>query len=101
LELDLVSDEYFHLIRKKRTSSKKAKVQFLSETNKKKSKPTSETTAEEKKFLKQITHLESTDESSEKSGSSSDAWDAPVGSVTVKSYLTINYLVTPSIPIHF
>jgi hypothetical protein len=72
------SDESFHLIRKKRTSPKKAKVHFVSEPDKKKAKPTNETTAEEKDFLKQITHLESTDESSEKSGSSSDAWDAPV-----------------------
>jgi hypothetical protein len=67
------SDESFHLIRKKRTSSKKAKVQFLSKPDKKKSKLTSETTAEEKDFLKQIAHLESTDESLEKSGQSSDA----------------------------
>jgi hypothetical protein len=66
------SDESFHLIRKKRTSPKKAKVKFVSEPDKKKSKPTNKMTAEEKDFLKQIAHLESTDESSEKSGSSSD-----------------------------
>jgi uncharacterized membrane protein len=70
------SDESFHLIRKKRTSSKKTKVQFVSEPDKldkKKQKPANETTAEEKYFLKhQIAHLESTVESSEKSGSSSD-----------------------------
>jgi hypothetical protein len=60
---------------KKRMSSKKTKVQFVSEPDKpdkKKQKPANETTAEEKDFLKQIAHLESTDESSEKSGSSSD-----------------------------
>jgi hypothetical protein len=69
------SDESFHLIRKKRTSSKKTKVQFVSEPDKpdkKKQKPANETTAEEKYFLKQIAHLESKDESSDKSGSSTD-----------------------------
>jgi hypothetical protein len=69
------SDESFHLIRKKKSSSEKTKVQFVSETDKpdkKKQKPANETTAEEKDFLKQIAHLESTDEFSEKSGSSSD-----------------------------
>jgi hypothetical protein len=59
------SDESFHLNRNKRTSPKKAKVKFVSEPDKKKSKPTNETTAEEKDVLKQIAQLESTDESSE------------------------------------
>jgi hypothetical protein len=68
------SDESFHLIRKKRTSRpKKAKVHFVSESDKKKSKPPNETNAEETSFLKQMAHLESTDEFLEKSGSSSNA----------------------------
>jgi hypothetical protein len=46
------SDESFSLlIRKNGTSLKKAKVEFLSELDKKKSNPTRETTAEEKDFL--------------------------------------------------
>jgi hypothetical protein len=44
----------------------------VSEPDKKKPKPTNETTAEEKYFLKQMAHLESTDDYLEKSGSSSD-----------------------------
>jgi hypothetical protein len=69
------SDESFHLIKKKKSSSKKAKVQFVSETDKKdkkKQKPSNEPTAEEKAFIKQIAHLEETDESSDKSVSSDD-----------------------------
>jgi hypothetical protein len=54
------SDESFHLIRKKRTFSKKTKVYFVSEPDKKKPKLTNETTAEEKYFLKQITHFSDT-----------------------------------------
>jgi surfactin synthase thioesterase subunit len=67
------SDKSFQLIRKKKSSSKALKVQFVSESDKPdKKKQANETTAEEKDFLKQITHLESTDESLEKSGSSDD-----------------------------
>ena len=69
------SDESFHLIKKKKSSSKKTKVQFVSEPDKpdkKKQKPSNELTAEEKAFIKQIAHLEETDESSEKSEYSDD-----------------------------
>jgi hypothetical protein len=69
------SDKSFHLIKKNKSSSKKTKVQFVSEpdkTDKKKQKPSIEPTAEEKTFIKQIAHLEGTDESSEKSVSSDD-----------------------------
>jgi hypothetical protein len=66
------SDESFHLIRKKKSSAKKTKVQFVSEPEKPDKKKQKPATGEEKDFLKQIAHLESTDESSEKSGSSSD-----------------------------
>jgi hypothetical protein len=69
------SDESFHFIKKKKSSSKKTKVQFVSETekkDKKKQKPSNEPTAEEKACIKQIAHLEETDESSDKSVSSSD-----------------------------
>jgi hypothetical protein len=69
------SDESFHLIRKKRTSLKKTKVQFVSESDKpdkKKTKPSNEPTAKEKAFIKQIAHLEETDKSSDKSILSDD-----------------------------
>jgi hypothetical protein len=72
------SDESFHLIKKikkKPSSKKKTKVQFVSETakpDKRRKNPSNEPTAEETSFLKQIAHLEETDESSDKSGSSDD-----------------------------
>jgi hypothetical protein len=72
------SDESFHLIKKskKKPSSKnKTKVQFVSETakqDKRRKSPSNEPTAEETSFLKQIAHLEETDESSDKFGSSDD-----------------------------
>jgi hypothetical protein len=69
------SDESFHLIRKKKSSSKKTKVQFVSKPDKKdkkKQKPSNKPTAEEKAFIKQIAHLDETDESSDKSVLSDD-----------------------------
>jgi hypothetical protein len=62
-------DESFHLIKKKKSSSKKTNVQFVSEPekpDKKKQKSSNKPTAEEKAFIKQIAHLEETDESSDK-----------------------------------
>jgi hypothetical protein len=72
------SDESFHLIKKskkKASFKKKTKVQFVSKTakpDKRRKIPSNEPTAEEKDFLKQITHLEETDESLDKSGLSDD-----------------------------
>jgi hypothetical protein len=47
-------------------------VSETAKQDKRRKNPFNEPTAEEKDFLKQIAHLEETDESSDKSGSSDD-----------------------------